>query len=81
MEKHPMIDCPERLQPLAYGLVHRAGLSAIRANTSDFIRKREERHAEAGWEYRDLSLLDYMREGLRLLGRPEGGGGTPRGSR
>lgn len=60
-------DCNERT--LAAGLRMRCGLTVIDPNASDARRAEQERLADQGQRYSDMSLIDVCRESLRLAGQ------------
>lgn len=57
-------DCTQ--QALAAGLMHRVGTSVINPNAPESVRAEQQRAAEMGERYRDLSLVDLCREACRI---------------
>jgi phage head maturation protease len=53
---------------LTAGLMHRAGTPVIDSGVSDEQRRHQERLAEQGDRFRDMCLLDFCREAIRLSG-------------
>jgi hypothetical protein len=60
-------DCT--LRALSAGMMLRAHLRVVDPNASDRVRAGQERDAEQGERYRDLSMLDMCREALRISGQ------------
>lgn len=61
------VDCTERA--LCAGALLRCGLPAIDENASPQLKQTQERAAEMGYQYRDMSMIDMCREAIRLSGQ------------